>query len=159
MVVTCAPSFMTASARHELMRRPSTSTVQAPHWPWAQPFLVPVRSRCWRNASSRVVHGATASLRSTLFTNSVTVSLAGVGNFSADLAAVLVGAIGFSWDYASNAEALHAISSPCRRSGGDLRLRLPRRCGALRHRGPHRGPTEGGVKWFPPEERIMRGGR
>ena len=23
------------------MRRPSTSTVQAPHWPWSQPFFVP----------------------------------------------------------------------------------------------------------------------
>jgi hypothetical protein len=56
MVVTCAPSFMTASVRQELTRRPSTSTVQAPHWPWSQPFLVPVRSRCSRSASSRVVH-------------------------------------------------------------------------------------------------------
>ena len=33
IVVTFAPSFMTASVRHELMRRPSTSTVHAPHWP------------------------------------------------------------------------------------------------------------------------------
>ena len=28
-----APSFMTARVRHELIRRPSTSTVHAPHWP------------------------------------------------------------------------------------------------------------------------------
>ena len=34
-----------ASVRQELMRRPLTSTVHAPHWPWSQPFLVPVRSR------------------------------------------------------------------------------------------------------------------
>ena len=27
------PACMTASVRQELMRRPSTSTVQAPHWP------------------------------------------------------------------------------------------------------------------------------
>jgi len=33
IVVTFAPSFMTASVRHELTRRPSMSTVQAPHWP------------------------------------------------------------------------------------------------------------------------------
>src|SRR3954451_12601643 len=43
------------------MRLPSISTVQAPHWPWSQPFLVPVRSRCWRKRSSSVVQGATAS--------------------------------------------------------------------------------------------------
>ena len=53
MVVTSAPSFMTASVRQEMMRRPSTSTVQAPHWPWSQPFLVPVRSRWSRSASSK----------------------------------------------------------------------------------------------------------
>ena len=40
IVVISAPSFMTASVRQELMRLPSTSTVQAPHWPWSQPFLV-----------------------------------------------------------------------------------------------------------------------
>ena len=61
IVVTSAPSFMTASVRQELMRLPSTSTVQAPHWPWSQPFFVPVRPRCSRRASSRVVHGATLS--------------------------------------------------------------------------------------------------
>ena len=43
MVVISSPSCITASVRQELMRRPSTSTVQAPHWPWSQPFLVPVR--------------------------------------------------------------------------------------------------------------------
>ena len=29
-----------------MIRLPSTRTVQAPHWPWSLPFLVPVRSRC-----------------------------------------------------------------------------------------------------------------
>src|SRR5215831_16645573 len=33
IVVICAPSYMTANVRHELTRRPSMSTVQAPHWP------------------------------------------------------------------------------------------------------------------------------
>ena len=33
IVVISAPSCMTASVRQELIRRPSTSTVQAPHWP------------------------------------------------------------------------------------------------------------------------------
>jgi hypothetical protein len=28
--------------RQQLMRTPSERTVQAPHWPWSQPFLVPV---------------------------------------------------------------------------------------------------------------------
>ena len=33
MVVTSSPSCMTASVRQELIRRPSTITVQAPHCP------------------------------------------------------------------------------------------------------------------------------
>src|SRR6516225_5570502 len=60
-VVMCAPSYMTANVRHELTRRPSISTVQAPHWPWSQPFFVPVRSRCSRNTSSSVVRGSSVS--------------------------------------------------------------------------------------------------
>ena len=87
MVVTCAPSFITARVRHELIRLPSTRTVQAPHWPWSQPFLVPVRSRCRRSRSSSVVHGATVSLCSTPLTCSVIAILAGVGNRSACLRA------------------------------------------------------------------------
>src|SRR5580704_6444352 len=46
MVVILSSWCMTASVKHELMRRPSTSTVQAPHCPWSQPFLLPVRCRC-----------------------------------------------------------------------------------------------------------------
>ncbi len=41
---------MTAKERQELTRRPLTWTVQAPHWPWSQPFLVPGRSRFSRRA-------------------------------------------------------------------------------------------------------------
>ena len=41
------------------MRRPLTSTVHAPHWPWSQPFFVPVSWRRSRRASSRVVRGST----------------------------------------------------------------------------------------------------
>src|SRR5580704_15126629 len=55
MVVILAPSAVTARVRQELMRRPSTSTVQAPHWPWSQPFLLPVSARVSRSASRRVV--------------------------------------------------------------------------------------------------------
>ena len=36
------------------MRRPSTRTVQAPHCPRSQPFLVPVRCSCSRRRSSSV---------------------------------------------------------------------------------------------------------
>ena len=39
---------MAARFRQAFLRTPSTSTVQAPHWPWSQPFLVPVRPRCSR---------------------------------------------------------------------------------------------------------------
>jgi len=95
MVVICAPSFITASVRHELIRRPSTRTVQAPHWPWSQPFLVPVRPRWMRSASSSVVHGARVSLFATPLTWSVIVILAGAENFSPCLRAADDLAIGF----------------------------------------------------------------
>src|SRR5260370_5498336 len=96
MVVICAPSFITAGVRHELIRRPSTRTVQAPHWPWSQPFLVPVSPRWMRSASSSVVHGAKVSLFATPLTWSVIVILAGAENFSPRLrAAAAVLAIGF----------------------------------------------------------------
>src|SRR5215475_8579491 len=52
---------MIARVRHEMIRLPSTRTVQAPHCPWSHPFFVPVRSRYSRRASSRVVHGATSN--------------------------------------------------------------------------------------------------
>ncbi len=61
MVSTSAPSWLIASARQELMRRPSSRTVQAPHWPRSQPFLVPVRSRRSRSRSSRVTRGSSSS--------------------------------------------------------------------------------------------------
>ena len=44
-MVTSWPSQATASVRQASTRRPSTQTVQAPHVPWSQPFLVPVRSQ------------------------------------------------------------------------------------------------------------------
>ena len=46
--------------RHELMRLPSTRTVQAPHWPWSHPFFVPVKSRRSRSRSSKVIQGLTS---------------------------------------------------------------------------------------------------
>src|SRR5258706_16026837 len=47
-----------ASVRHDRIRRLSTQTVQAPHVPWSQPFLVPESSRCSRRASSKLVRGS-----------------------------------------------------------------------------------------------------
>ncbi len=46
-----------------MARRPPTSTVQAPHWPWSQPFLAPVSSSCSRSTSSSVARVSTASSR------------------------------------------------------------------------------------------------
>jgi hypothetical protein len=45
------------------MRTPSTSTVQAPHAPWSQPFFVPVSSRYSRSASKRLTCGSTSRTR------------------------------------------------------------------------------------------------
>ena len=68
MVMISSSSCMIASDRQELMRRPLTRTVQAPHWPWSQPFFVPVRSRCSRSASSSVVLMSASNCRRTPFT-------------------------------------------------------------------------------------------
>ena len=35
--------------------------VQAPHWPWSQPFFAPVSPRCSRSTSSSVVRVSTVS--------------------------------------------------------------------------------------------------
>src|SRR3954451_24820319 len=43
------------------MRRPSTSTVHAPHCPWSQPFFDPVSPRCSRSRSSSEVRVSTGS--------------------------------------------------------------------------------------------------
>src|SRR6201994_91263 len=51
-VVTSRPSYWTASAKQEMIRSPSTSTVQAPHAPWLHPFFVPYSSSCSRSKSS-----------------------------------------------------------------------------------------------------------
>src|SRR5207237_3371340 len=58
IVVISSPSWATASVRHELMRRPFTSTVQAPHCPRSQPFFVPVRPMYSRSASSSVTRAS-----------------------------------------------------------------------------------------------------
>merc|ERR1711974_312979 len=57
-------SPLQAAVRQLLMRRPFTMTVQAPHWPWSQPFLEPVRPRWFRSASRSVVRGSAESSRS-----------------------------------------------------------------------------------------------
>ena len=63
MVVILSPSCMMARLRQELIRRPLTMMVQAPHWPWSHPFFVPVRCRCSLRASSSVVRGSSSNSR------------------------------------------------------------------------------------------------
>ncbi|MNP44100.1 hypothetical protein D3C76_1379480 [compost metagenome] len=77
MVVIFEPSCITARVRHALMRRPSAITVQAPHWPWSQPFLVPVSCRCSRRASSRVVRVSRSMVCGRPFTSIVTLAWIG----------------------------------------------------------------------------------
>src|SRR4029450_2923739 len=90
MVVTEEPSFITARVRHDTTRRPSSRTVHAPHCPWSHPFLVPVSSSRSRRASSRVVQGATASVRFWPLMVSVIMISAGA-DFLARSFAVVVG--------------------------------------------------------------------
>ena len=48
---------------HDLALRPSTSTVQAPHWLVSQPTCVPVRLSCSRRKCTRSRRGSTCALR------------------------------------------------------------------------------------------------
>src|SRR5579859_7581398 len=61
MVVTLLPSQVIASVRQLLMRRPSSSTVHAPHCPWSHPFFVPVRCISARSRSSSDMRGSTCT--------------------------------------------------------------------------------------------------
>src|SRR6202051_3800348 len=116
MVVTSAPSFMTASVRQELIRRPSISTVQAQHWLWSQRFLVACKSRWSRNASSNVVHGATSSCRTTPLTVSDSVIFSGtwMGSSAARLRVSAICTSAFlvpPWRYGSRQCFLPALSA------------------------------------------------
>src|SRR4029079_7077793 len=62
-MVISAPSCITASVRHETMRCPPTRIVHAPHAPWSQPFLVPVRFARSRSMSSSDVRLSTVMSR------------------------------------------------------------------------------------------------
>ena len=61
MVVIFRPCTSAASRRQEQAVSPSIMTVQAPHWPWSQPFLVPVSPTSSRSQSSSVVRGRTTA--------------------------------------------------------------------------------------------------
>ena len=67
-----APSCVTASARQRVRAPAVDSTVHAPHWPWSQPFFVPVRPRCSRSRSSSDVRVSSSSDCCSPFTRRVT---------------------------------------------------------------------------------------
>src|SRR5713226_7874547 len=71
MVVISFPAAELTCILHERTGEPSISTVQAPHWPSPQPYLVPVSSSFSRNTLSRVFSGETSTLRSAPLTNKV----------------------------------------------------------------------------------------
>src|SRR5437879_7711844 len=64
IVVISSIECMMAKERQEFTRRPLTCTVQAPHWPWSQPFFVPGMFRFSRRQSSNVVRGSSFRLYS-----------------------------------------------------------------------------------------------
>src|SRR5271166_2602845 len=63
MVLICAPSCITASVRQELILRPLTNTVHAPHAPWSQPFFVPGNPACSRSMSNSDMRLSTVNSR------------------------------------------------------------------------------------------------
>src|SRR3954470_16618798 len=57
-VVICRPSKIDSGVRQENTALPSTTTVQAPHWPRPQPNFAPLSARSSRSTYSRGVAGS-----------------------------------------------------------------------------------------------------
>jgi len=60
VVIFCLPRLDTGNTQ-ERVGTPSTCTVQAPHWPSPQPYLVPTRPSVSRSAQSKGVSGSTST--------------------------------------------------------------------------------------------------
>ena len=62
MVVTLALESVEIGRRQENSALPLICTVQAPHWPTPQPYLVPVIFRCSRSTHSSGVSGCAVTV-------------------------------------------------------------------------------------------------
>jgi hypothetical protein len=63
MVVTFLLPTIATGIRQERAGTPSTCTVQAPHWPAPQPYLVPTKPSVSRRAHSSGVSSSTSTAR------------------------------------------------------------------------------------------------
>ena len=54
MVVIGLPATLEAAVTHERVGAPSTRTVQAPHWPSPQPYLLPVNPKSSRRTQRSI---------------------------------------------------------------------------------------------------------
>ena len=61
MVVIRLLSTALTGSTQERVARPSTCTVQAPHWAMPQPYFVPVRPRLSRSTHNRGVDGSAST--------------------------------------------------------------------------------------------------
>src|ERR1700739_2153638 len=55
------PDTAETGVKQERSARPSSNTVQAPHWPSPQPYFVPVKSNCSRRTSNSLVSGSAST--------------------------------------------------------------------------------------------------
>jgi len=62
MVVTVLPATADSGVTQERVARPSTCTVQAPHWAMPQPNLVPVMPNCSRMTHRSGMSGSTSTV-------------------------------------------------------------------------------------------------
>src|SRR5579871_71319 len=68
MVTIFCPATDSAGVRQDRVALPRTKTVQAPHWPSPQPYLVPVRPRRLRRTESKDSPDAHSAFCSAPFT-------------------------------------------------------------------------------------------
>src|SRR5205823_14165921 len=71
IVVVFFPTARLTGTEQDRTARPPTSTVQAPHWPIPQPYLVPVSPIVSRRTHSSGVSGSTSTPYCMLLTSSV----------------------------------------------------------------------------------------
>ena len=123
--------------------------------PWSQPFLVPVRRRCSRSASSRLARGSSVTARGAPLTCSVTVTAAGLatsGGSATDMAgrygrscsrSIALCDQGIAQSYRSSCRgwtSRRCMSGAARSGRGTTRRRSSRRSPRWTSRSPRRSP-------------------
>ena len=124
-----SPSIVTTSRAREAgvtqarNARPSISTVQLPHWPSPQPYLVPDSIKCSRSTSSRLVSSGTSPDQGRPLTVSVSFAMGSMVRLPPRAAPDRTARAAEPWQHVQ----AHAAHSRCPCLRGDRRRLLRQR--------------------------------